>query len=131
MKISKTNQKLDDNICKALTIACESSLHNIVGFSWLTHRVNYTNFPGSLAITCVFNADEDIETMLVLKQDEVLRETIQKQLLKVGVVVKNIKQCVRFDSEQACERQHCGQWSERLTLNIAKYKPWESMPTKR
>ena len=130
MKISKTNQKLDDNICKALTIACESSLHDIAGFSWLTHRVSYTNFPGSLVITCVFNTDEDIEAMLALKQDEILRTTIQKQLLKVGVVVKNIKQCVRFDSEEACEHQHGGQWPVRLALNISKYKPWESMPPK-
>ena len=130
MKISKTNQKLDDNICKALTIACESFLDDIVGFSWLTHRVNYTNFPGSLVVTCVFNTDAEIEAMLALKQDEILRATIQKQLLKVGVVVKNIKQCVRFDSEEACERQHGGQWADRLMLNIQKYKPWESMPAK-
>jgi hypothetical protein len=130
MKISKANQKLDDNICKALTIACESSLHDIVGFSWLTHRVNYTSFPGSLVITCVFNTDEEIEAMLALKQDELLRTTIQKQLLKVGVVVKNIKLCVRFDSEQACELQHGGQWSERLALIIPKYKPWEGVPPK-
>mgnify|MGYP006875363948 FL=1 len=130
MKLSKTNQKLDDNICKSLTAACESFLGNIVGFSWLTHRVNYTNFPGSLVVTCVFNTDEDIEAMLALKQDEVLRATIQKQLLKVGIVVKNIKQCVRFDSEQACERQHGGEWSDRLALNIPKYKPWESVATK-
>lgn len=130
MKISKTNQKLDDNICKALTIACESSLHDIVGFSWLTHRVNYTNFPGSLVITCVFNTDEEIEAMLALKQDEILRATIQKQLLKVGVVVKNIKLCVRFDSEHACELQHGGQWSERLALIIPKYRPWEGMSPK-
>jgi hypothetical protein len=68
--------------------------------------------------------------MLALKQDEILRSTIQKQLLKVGIVVKNIKQCVRFDSEQACERQHGGQWSDRLALNIPKYKPWESVSIK-
>ncbi len=130
MKLSKTNQKLDNNLCKSLTAACESSLGDIVGFSWLTHRVNYTNFPGSLVVTCVFNTDEDIEAMLALKQDEVLRATIQKQLLKVGIVVKNIKQCVRFDSEQACERQHGGQWSDRLALNIPKYKPWEGVSIK-
>lgn len=130
MKLSKTNQKLDNNLCKSLTAACESSLGDIVGFSWLTHRVSYTNFPGSLVVTCVFNTDEDIEAMLALKQDEVLRATIQKQLLKVGIVIKNIKQCVRFDSEQACERQHGGQWSDRLALNIPKYKPWEGVSIK-
>jgi hypothetical protein len=123
MKLSKTNQKIDNNVCKALTIACESSLHEVAGFVWLTHRANYTNFPASLVITCVFNTDEEIEAMKALQQDEFLRATIQKQLLKIGVVVKNIKQSVRFDSEEACQRQHRGEWSERLALSIVKQKP--------
>jgi len=123
MKLSKTNQKIDNNVCKALTIACESSLHEVAGFVWLTHRANYTNFPASLVITCVFNTDEEIEAMKALQQDEFLRAKIQKQLLKIGVVVKNIKQSVRFDSEEACQRQHRGEWSERLALSIVKQKP--------
>ncbi len=88
MKLSKTNQKIDNNVCKALTIACESSLHDVAGFVWLTHRANYTNFPASLVITCVFNTDEEIEAMKALQQDDTMIATIQKQLLKVGVVVK-------------------------------------------
>lgn len=123
MKLTKTNQKIDNNMCKALTIACESSLHDIRGFSWLTHRVNYTHFPGSLVITCVFETEEEIEEMKTSKQDEVLFATIQKQLLKIGVVVKNIKQSVHFDSEEACLKFHGGQWDKRLALNIAKQKP--------
>jgi hypothetical protein len=123
MKLSKTNQKIDNNVCKALTIACESSLHEVAGFVWLTHRANYTNFPASLVITCVFNTDEEIEAMKALQQDEFLRAKIQKQLLKIGVVVKNIKQSVRFDSEEACQRQHRGEWSERIALSIVKQKP--------
>ena len=122
MKLSKTNQKVDNNICKALTIACESSLHEVDGFVWLTHRANYTNFPGSLVVTCVFNTDADIESMQLQQHDELLRTAIQKQLLKVGVVVKNIKQCVRFDSEEACDKQDGGQWPERLALRGSKQK---------
>jgi len=123
MKLSKTNQKIDNNVCKALTIACETSLHDVAGFVWLTHRANYTNFPASLVITCVFNTDEEIDAMKALQQDEFLRATIQKQLLKIGVVVKNIKQCVRFDSEAACQRQHRGEWAGRLALSVVKQKP--------
>ena len=122
MKLSKTNQKIDNNVCKALTIACESSLHEVAGFVWLTHRANYTSFPGSLVITCVFNTDEEVTAMKVQQQDELLRLSIQKQLVKVGVVVKNIKQCVHFDSEQACQVQHSGDWETRLALSIVKQK---------
>lgn len=123
MKLSKTNQKIDNNVCKALTIACESSLHDVAGFVWLTHRANYTNFPASLVITCVFNTDEEVEAMKALQQDETMIATIQKQLLKVGVVVKNIKKSVHFDSEQACQVKHDGRWADRLALSIVKQKP--------
>jgi len=40
----------------------------------------------------------------------------------VGVVVKNIKQCVRFDSEEACQAKHNGEWEARLALSIVKQK---------
>ncbi len=123
MKLSKTNQKIDNNVCKALTIACESSLHEIAGFVWLTHRANYTNFPASLVVTCVFNTNEEVALMKEQQLDDVLRNSIQKQLLKIGVVVKSIKQCVRFDSEQACQLQHLGEWENRLALSIVKQKP--------
>jgi len=123
MKLNKTSQKIDNNICKALTIACESSLHDVSGFVWLTHRANYTNFPASLVITCVFATDSEIDVMKTQQQDELLRNTIQQQLLKVGVVVKNIKQQVHFDSEEACTKMHDGQWDRRLTLPVVKQKP--------
>jgi hypothetical protein len=123
MKLNKTNQKIDNNICKALTIACESALHEIPGFEWLTHRVNYTNFPASLIITCIFNNKIDIEEMKKTKQDVLLVHSIQKQLLKAGIVVKNINNQVRFDSEEACSIQHQGEWHIRLALNTVKQKP--------
>ena len=123
MKLTKTNQKIDNNICKALTVACESSLHEVAGFVWLTHRANYTHFPSSLVVTCIFNTDAEIEAMQLKKHDELLRTVIQKQLLKVGVVIKNLKQSVRFDSEEACNNQHGGKWPERLALKTIKQKP--------
>lgn len=120
--MTKTNQKIDNNICKALTLACEYSLHKIPGFSWLTHRANYTNFPSSLIVTCIFETEAEIEEMKTQQFDGELRSTIQKQLLNVGVVVKNIKQQVRFDSEEACLSQSGGEWPQRLALSIAKQK---------
>jgi hypothetical protein len=123
MKLNKTSQKIDNNICKELTIACESSLHEVAGFVWLTHRANYTNFPASLVITCVFETERDIDVMKTQQLDEQLRNTIQKQLLKVGVVVKNIKQQVHFDSEEACLQHHQGEWQQRLALYTTKQKP--------
>jgi hypothetical protein len=130
MKLNKTTQKLDNNVCKALTIACESSLHEVEGFSWLTHRANYTNFPASLVVTCVFETDAEVITMKEAALDEQLRQTIQKQLLKVGVVLKSVRQNIHFDSEESCLREHQGSWPDRLQLNSPKQKPNKSRHTK-
>jgi hypothetical protein len=126
MKLTKTTQKLDDNICKALTIACESSLHTIEGFTWLTHRANYTNFPASLIVTCVFETEEHIAQIKTDQLDVDFRKSIQTQLLKVGVIIKNLNQNIQFDSEEACNIHHQGQWNERLKLRVIKQKPMKS-----
>ena len=54
--------------------------------------------------------------------DQVLRKTIQTHLLKVGVVLKNINNGVRFDSEEACLQQHNGDWETRLISTTIKFK---------
>lgn len=126
MKLTKTTQKLDNNICKALTIACENSLHKINGFCWLTHRANYTNFPASLIVTCVFNTEEDIEIMKANDLAKGFQQDIQKQLLKIGVILKSVNRNIHFDSEEACEKHHQGQWNERLKLSTNKQKTQKS-----
>ena len=123
MKLNKTTKKIDDNICKALTIVCESEKTNIDGFIWLTHRANYTNFPASLIVTCVFDIDAEVKALPDNKHGEKLMNSIQKQLLKVGVVAKNIRQNVHFDSEESCLREHQGKWENRLKLKVTKQKP--------
>lgn len=131
MKLNKTTQKIDNNICKALTLACEDFEKTIDGFSWLTHRANYTNFPASLVVTCVFEIDAEIAAAKENKLDDILRNVIQKELLKVGVVLKSLKQNIHLDSEESCLRQHKGQWSERLKLRVNKQKPTNSRHVRR
>jgi hypothetical protein len=126
MKLNKASQKIDNNICKALTIACESALHEVSGFSWLTHRANYTNFPASLVITCVFETEAEIEEMKRQEKDDLLRNAILKQLVKVGVVLKKAKQQIHFDSEEACLQHDQGKWPQRLALPTVKQKPNEA-----
>ena len=58
---SKTEKKIDNNVRLALTSACEQFLEDVPGFQWLTHQANYTNFPATLLITCVFDTQENPE----------------------------------------------------------------------
>lgn len=119
MKMSKTNKKIDNNICKALTDVCEQAKVEVSGFQWLTHTANYTQFPGSLMVTCVF---EDEASMMAAQEAELdfkLQKLVQKSLFKVGVVLKDARQNLRLDNEDACERENTGDWPARLQQKSA------------
>jgi hypothetical protein len=55
--------------------------------------------------------------MIASEQDKILRKQIQKQLLKAGILFKDIRQHVFFDTEQACLLEHNGNWKRRLAVN--------------
>ena len=57
----RTDKKIDNNVRKALTIACDTALEKVDGFEWLTHTASYDCFPGSLRVTCVFDTNESLE----------------------------------------------------------------------
>jgi len=120
---SKTQKKIDNNVRLTLTAVCDQLLEELAGFQWLTHQANYTNFPASLLITCVFDTPEShqqVDTVAVHKK-------IQLALLKIGVKLKAPNQQVIFDSEEACTREHEGHWANRLDQRkgrcIAKNRP--------
>lgn len=119
MKMSKTNKKIDNNICKALTDVCEQAKIEISGFQWLSHTANYTQFPGSLMVTCVFDSDASLAAAVESDSDAVLQKLVQKALFKVGVVLKDARQNLRLDSEDACTRENDGDWALRLQQKSA------------
>jgi len=120
---SKTEKKIDNNVRLALTSACETFLEDTPGFLWLSHQANYTNFPSSLLITCIFNTLTSLENA----DEKAIHKLIQAKLLKIGVKVKAPKQQIIFDSEEACEHEHGGNWAERFDRRkgreVAKNRP--------
>ncbi|WJG08602.1 Fis family transcriptional regulator [Aliiglaciecola sp. LCG003] len=113
--MNNTVKKLDNNVIKALTIVCETAKQQIPGFSWLTHSANYSNFPASLKVTCVFETEQSLNEAVNQQRDLVLIKSIHTQLLKVGILLKQAKHNVVFDSEEGCIEQHGGNWSKRLS----------------
>lgn len=114
MKLSKTNKKIDNNVCRALTEVCEQSKIDIAGFQWLSHTANYTQFPGSLMVTCVFDCQQSLDRARAEKSEVELQKRVQKQLFKVGIVLKDPRQNLRLDSEEACDLENSGDWATRL-----------------
>jgi hypothetical protein len=110
----RTDKKIDNNVRSALTIACDTALEHVEGFKWLTHTAKYDCFPASLIVTCVFETDDSLNKFFDQALDVYFRKLIQGSLLKVGVKFKHVQKQVRFDSEEACEREHDGNWNERI-----------------
>lgn len=60
----KTDRKLEQQIIRQLTLVCETAKAEYPGFIWLTHTVNYQQFPQSLKVTLVFSQDVSDNTVL-------------------------------------------------------------------
>lgn len=112
--MQKTVKKLDNNVLKALTKACEEAKEKVEGFEWLTHYAHYDRFPGSLAVICVFDSPESLAGACEQQSDVYMRKLIQNHLLKVGIVLKDARKHVFFDNEVDCQDEHAGDWQRRL-----------------
>lgn len=115
--MNKTEKKLDKAIIKALTKACETSKDLVHGFEWLTHSVNFADFPATLRITCVFDTEDSKQQAMQDKLNVKIIVTIEKDLADVGIKCKQIDRHISFDSEQACRLEHGGNWQLRLATH--------------
>ncbi|ROR97972.1 hypothetical protein EDC56_3641 [Sinobacterium caligoides] len=95
----KRDKKTEKTIRETLTIVCEIALQQFSGFSWLTHTVNYQNFPDSLQVTCVYQDQEQL--IEAIENDDVnqFRLLIKQQLYDAGINLNNIKRQINFDTE--------------------------------
>jgi hypothetical protein len=111
----KTDKKIDNTIRQALTNACEVALDRVEGFKWLTHLVNYNNYPESLAVICVFDSNSDLAKARTAQEDELLRVLIKENLVSAGIALRDVRKQISFDTEEACTKENGGKWSDRLS----------------
>jgi hypothetical protein len=112
--MKKTDKTLENTIVKVLTQVCEQSLKSIDGFQWLTHLVNYKDFPRSLTVICVFDTNDQVSKLLTSSNHNDLVNMIGEKLKSAGIQLPNVQQQVQFDSEEACNVEHAGNWKRRL-----------------
>jgi hypothetical protein len=110
----KTDKKIDNQLRLVLTEACEIALKDIHGFQWLTHLVNYSNFPKSLKVVCVFDTNENLSCFMSQKTKTELASLIQMKLHTVNIEVKNVEDHIFYDTEQNSHKEHHGKWASRL-----------------
>lgn len=112
--MNKTIKKLENNLVQALTKACEDAKVCNHGFEWLTHTADYANFPGSLHVRCIYDTDASLLSAQNSAQDVDIVKLIHTALLKAGILLKHPARHITFDTEQACEREHQGNWKKRI-----------------
>lgn len=110
----KTDKKINNQLRLVLTDVCEIALNEINGFQWLTHLVNYSNFPKSLKVVCVFDTNENLSYFMSKDSKKELASLIQVKLHEVDVKVKNVTDHILYDTEENCEKEHNGKWAVRL-----------------
>lgn len=81
----KTDKKVNNKIIKTLTGVCDTALNQFVGFQWLTHLVDYSAFPKSLRVICVFDSDEHLNDFLKSHNRPQFDSLIQQQLQKINI----------------------------------------------
>ena len=113
----KSDKKIENSLRESLTQVCEQALEQVEGFEWITHLVNYDNFPQSLRIVCVFNTNAELSDAIAKKQDEYLIGIIEQALAKVAIKVGDLKGKVSFDTEEKCSSQAEGKWDRRLLVH--------------
>ena len=112
--MKKADKKIENLLRNALNKVCDIALTDVVGFKWLTHFVNYKDVPGSLAIVCVFDTNDELSGALATHQDDYLRCLIREKLSAAAISVKDMQRQVSFDTEEACANENDGKWNERF-----------------
>lgn len=101
----KTDRKIENAIITALTDVCEDALEQVPGFRWLTHTVNYNNFPDSLQVTCVFDDELSLETARQSGDTDRMCHVIQDKLNKLDIYLTDINQNVKMETEASYKRR--------------------------
>ena len=112
--MKKTDKKIENALREALTEVCEVALDEVAGFKWITHFASYRYFPGSLSVVCIFDTDADLSNAYSIHKDDYLRRLIKEKLSAVDIKIKDIRQHVNFDTEEACKKENGGKWHERF-----------------
>lgn len=106
--------RLERELVACLTDACETAKAEIVGFAWLTHRLDPEDFPASLRITWVFEQEAHKAAAVAGQAKARMLALTGLALEQAGIQLDHPAWHVRFDSEEACKQSHGGDWARRL-----------------
>ena len=95
-------------------MSVKTAKQQVQGFQWLTHLVNYNQFPDSLSIICIFETKAELEQARQQMKDQLIVSLIKNELEQINIRFKELSRYVSFDTEEACEAEHNGNWQKRF-----------------
>lgn len=110
----KIDKKIENQLIASLNEACNTALDKYHGFKWLTHFIDYSDFPRSLLVVCVFDTNENLSKMYSSDGGDSFRELIFEKLTKIGIKPNDIKKSIYFDTEEKCQKEDNGKWKDRF-----------------
>ena len=110
----KSDKKIENQLRTTLTGVCESALNNFNGFQWLTHIVNYTDFPASLKVICIFDTNDNLSSFINGDRCNELGCLIQQKFSDIGIKINSITNHLSYDTEENCQQDNNGKWADRL-----------------
>ncbi|WP_275545754.1 MULTISPECIES: hypothetical protein [unclassified Pseudomonas] len=91
---------IERELIRALTLACETAKSEVVGFQWLTHDVDYEQFPQSLVVTWVFDTEANKARALASADKARMLALTLAAFDEVGISVSRIADHVAFSVER-------------------------------
>lgn len=97
---------IERELIRALTLACETAKSEIVGFQWLTHDVDYEQFPQSLVVTWMFDSEANRTRALASADQARMLALTLAAFDEVGISVSRIVDHVTFSVERPARGKH-------------------------
>tara|TARA_R110002051_G_scaffold244968_1_gene304782 strand:- start:804 stop:1199 length:396 start_codon:yes stop_codon:yes gene_type:complete len=111
---AREQRQLDRELSRTLTQACDVAKAEVGGFAWVTHEVQWDDFPASLRVIWIFESNADIARALKEGWNQRLLALTDRALRDAEITVKRVEQHMDLDSEEECQRADAGNWRARL-----------------
>lgn len=85
---------MNDKLVAVIKTVNDQASEELTGFVTLEHTVQFDLFPGSLLVNCYFENQQQLESSMKLEKE--YQKKLQKLLLKQGIVLKDVKQNLKF-----------------------------------
>lgn len=94
------HSKIERRLSRALRAACKVAENEVSGFAWVTHAVDYKEYPDTLMVTWVFDSPASLREAMENGVHDRLCTLTAEAFAKSGVRIEDATPHVRFDHER-------------------------------